>query len=132
MQENSRKTSISASLTMLKPLTVWITISRGKSPQRGVPDTLTCFLRNLYAGQEATVRTRHGTMNWLKIGKGEEQDGRGVGGHRISLSPWIHQEYTFRHRNGSRTPAESGQERPTVEHNIQSHGKFRRTKELEG
>ena len=36
----------------------------------GIPDYLTCFLRNLYAGQEATVRTRHGTMKWLQIGKG--------------------------------------------------------------
>ena len=34
-------------------------------------DHLTCLLKNLYAGQEATVRTRHGTMDWLKIGKGE-------------------------------------------------------------
>ena len=36
----------------------------------GIPDHLTCFLRNLYAGQEATVRTRHGTMDWFQIGKG--------------------------------------------------------------
>ena len=36
----------------------------------GVPDHLTCLLRNLYAGQEATVRTRHGTTDWFKIGKG--------------------------------------------------------------
>ena len=40
----------------------------------------------------------------------EEQDGRGVGGHGVHLSPWIHQEYTFRHRSACRTPAESGQE----------------------
>ena len=38
--------------------------------EMGVPDHLTCLLRNLYVGQEATVRTRHGTMNWFKIGKG--------------------------------------------------------------
>ena len=38
--------------------------------EMGIPDHLTCFLRNLYAGQEATVRTRHGTMVWLQIGKG--------------------------------------------------------------
>ena len=37
--------------------------------QMGIPDRLTCLLRNLYAGQEATVRTRHGTMDWFKIGK---------------------------------------------------------------
>ena len=36
----------------------------------GIPDHLTCLLRNLYAGQEATVRTKHGTTNWFKIGKG--------------------------------------------------------------
>ena len=35
----------------------------------GIPDHLTCLLRNLYAGQEATVKTRHGTMDWFKIGK---------------------------------------------------------------
>ena len=39
-----------------------------------VPDHFTCLLRNLYAGQEATVRTRHGTMDWFKIGKGLHQD----------------------------------------------------------
>ena len=42
--------------------------------EMGTPDNLTCLLRNLYAGQEATVRTRHGTRNWFKIGKGECQD----------------------------------------------------------
>ena len=39
----------------------------------GIPDHLTCLLRNLYAGQEATVRTGHGTTNWFQIGKGECQ-----------------------------------------------------------
>ena len=39
----------------------------------GIPDHLTCLLRNLYAGQEAAVRTRHGTMNWFKTGKGVRQ-----------------------------------------------------------
>ena len=39
----------------------------------GIPDHLTCLLRNLYAGQEATVRTGHGTMDWLQIGKGVHQ-----------------------------------------------------------
>ena len=38
-----------------------------------IPDYLTCLLRNLYAGQEATVRTRHGMMNWFKMGKGVRQ-----------------------------------------------------------
>ena len=40
----------------------------------GIPDSLTCLLQNLYAGQEATVRTRHGTMDWFHIGKGVCQD----------------------------------------------------------
>ena len=39
----------------------------------GIPDHLTCLLRNLYAGQEATVRTGHGTMDWFQIGKGVRQ-----------------------------------------------------------
>ena len=66
-QGDSRKTS--ASLTMLKLLTVWITTHCGKSLKRmGKADHLTCLLRNLYAGQEATVRTGHGTTDWFKIG----------------------------------------------------------------
>ena len=60
-QESSRKTSISALLIAPKPLTVWIT-KNGKTLQEiGILDHLTCLLRNLYAGQEATVRTGHGT-----------------------------------------------------------------------
>ena len=38
--------------------------------EMGIPDHLTCLLRNLYAGQEATVRTGHGTRDWIQIGKG--------------------------------------------------------------
>ena len=63
-QRNSRKTSTSASLTMLKPLTcvdhnkLWRTLK-----EMGILDYLTCLLRNLYAGQEATVRTGHGTTD---------------------------------------------------------------------
>ena len=73
-QENSRKTSISALLTMPKPLTVWITINCGKIlKEMGIPDHLTCLLRNLYAGQEATVRTKHGTTDWFQIEKGVHQ-----------------------------------------------------------
>ena len=41
--------------------------------EMGIPDHLTCLLRNLYVGQEAIVRTRHGTMDWFKIGKGVRQ-----------------------------------------------------------
>ena len=55
--------------TMPKPLTVWITINWKILKEMGIPD-LTCLLRNLYAGQEATVRTGHGTTNWFQIGKG--------------------------------------------------------------
>ena len=42
--------------------------------EMGIPDNLTCLLRNLYAGQEATVRTIHGTTDWFQIGKGVHQD----------------------------------------------------------
>ena len=71
--KSSRKTSISALLTMPKPLTVWITINCGKFLEMGIPDHLTCLLRNLYAGQEATVRTGHGKTDWFQIGKGVRQ-----------------------------------------------------------
>ena len=54
---------------MPKPLTVWITTNCGKLLEMGIPDHLACLLRNLYAGQEATVRTGHGTMDWFKLGK---------------------------------------------------------------
>ena len=73
-QESSRKTSISALLTMPKPLTV---VDHNKLwkilKEMGIPDHLTCLLRNLYAGQEATVRTGHGTTDWFQIGKGVRQ-----------------------------------------------------------
>ena len=69
-QESSRKTSISALLTMPKALTVWIAINWKILKEMGVPDHLTCLLINLYAGQEVTVRTGHGTTNWFQIGKG--------------------------------------------------------------
>ena len=72
-QESSRKTSISALLTMPKPLTVWITINWKILQEMGIPDHLTCLLRNLYAGQKATVRTGHGTTDWFQIGKGVRQ-----------------------------------------------------------
>ena len=61
-QESSRKTSTSALLTTPKPLTVWITTDFGDF-----------FKRNLYTGQEATVRTGHGTTDWFHIGKGVHQ-----------------------------------------------------------
>jgi len=72
-QESSRKACISALLTMPKPLTVWITRNWKIVQEMGTPDHLTCLLRNLYAGQKATVRTRHGTTDWFQIGKGVRQ-----------------------------------------------------------
>ena len=72
-QESFQKTSISALLTMPKPLTVWITTNWKILQDMGIPDHLTCLLRNLYAGQEATVRTGRGTINWFQIGKGVRQ-----------------------------------------------------------
>ena len=69
-QESSRKTSIFALLTMPKPLTVWITIDWKILKEMGLPNHLTCLLRNTYVGQEATVGTGHGTTEWFQIGKG--------------------------------------------------------------
>ena len=85
-QESSRKTSTSALLTMPKPLTVdhnklWKILK-----EMEVPDHLTCLLRNLYAGQEASVRTRHGTADWFQIGKGVHQG--------CILSPCLFNLYT--------------------------------------
>ena len=62
-QERSRKTSISALLTMPKPLTLWITINWNILKEMGLPGHLPYLLRNLYAIQEATVRTGHGTTD---------------------------------------------------------------------
>ena len=72
-QESSRKTSISALLTMPKPLTMCITVNWKILEKMGIPDHLTYLLRNLYAGQEATVRTGYGTTDWFQIGKGVHQ-----------------------------------------------------------
>ena len=59
---------------MPKPFTVWMTTNCGKFlKEMGIPDHLTCFLRNLYACQEATVRTGHGTTDWVQIGKRAHQ-----------------------------------------------------------
>ena len=69
-QESSRKTTTSALLTMPKPLTVWITANWKILKEMGVQDHLICLLRNLYAGQEAAVRTGHGARDWFQIGKG--------------------------------------------------------------
>ena len=58
--------SILSLLTMPKPLTVWITINWKILKEMGIPDHLTCLFKNLYAGQEATVRTGHGTTDCSK------------------------------------------------------------------
>ena len=68
-QESSRQTSTSVLLTIWKPLTVWITTNWKIRQEMEILDHLTCLLRNLYAGQEATVRTGHGTTAWFQIGK---------------------------------------------------------------
>ena len=60
-------------LTMLKPLTVWITTNWKILTEMGIPDHLTCPLRNLYVGKEATVRILYGTTDWFKIEKGVQQ-----------------------------------------------------------
>ena len=54
---------------MPKPLAVWITINWKILKEMGIPDHLTCLLRNLYVGQEATVRSGHGTTDCFQIGK---------------------------------------------------------------
>ena len=76
---------------MLKPLTVWITANWKIIKEMGIPDQLTCLQKNLYAGQEATVRIRHETMDWFQIEKGVCQG--------CILSPCVfnvHAEYVMR------------------------------------
>jgi len=67
-QETSRKVSTYASLTTLKAVTMWITTIWKILRELGIQDHFSCLLRNLYAGQEATVSPKHGTMvpNWEK------------------------------------------------------------------
>ena len=72
-QESSRKTSTSALLTTPKPLTVDCNKLWKILKEMGIPEHLTCLLRNLYAGQEATVKTGHGTTDWFQTGKGVRQ-----------------------------------------------------------
>ena len=72
-QESSRKTSISSLLTMPKPLTVWVATNWKILQETGILDHLICLLRNLYAGQETTVRTGHETTDWFQIRKGVRQ-----------------------------------------------------------
>ena len=72
-QESSRKTSTSALLTIPKPFTVWITKNCEKFLEMKILDHLAYLLRNLCAGQEATIRTRQRTADWFQIGKGVRQ-----------------------------------------------------------
>ena len=98
-QESSRKTS--SFLTTPKPLTVWITTNWKILKEMGIPDHLTCLLRNLYAGQEATVRTGHGTTDCFQMGKGI---------HRVCiLSPCLFNFYAkYIMRNAVVDEAQSG------------------------
>ena len=99
-QENSRKTSTSASLTTPKPLTVWITVNWKILTEMEIPDHRTCLLRNPYAGQEATVVTRHETMDWFQIGKEVH--------HGCILSPCLfnlHAEYIMQNAGLDETQA---------------------------
>ena len=72
-KQEFQKNIYSALLTMPKPSTVWITTNWKILEEMGISDHLTCLLRNLYAGQEATVITEHGTTDWFQIGKGVHQ-----------------------------------------------------------
>ena len=76
-QESSRKASISALLTEINYVKAFDCVDHNQLwkilKEMGIPDHLTCLLRNLYAGQEATVRTGHGTTDWFQIGKGVHQ-----------------------------------------------------------
>ena len=100
-QESSRKTSTAALLTVPKPVTVWITANWNILQEMGVPAHLTCLLRNLYAGQEATVRTGHGTTDWFQIGKGVCQG--------CILSPCVFNSYAeYIMRNAGLEEAQAG------------------------
>ena len=100
-QESSKKTSTSALLTTLKPLTMWITTNWIILREMGIPDHLTCLLRNMYVGQEATLRTRHGTMYCFQIGKGVRQG--------CILSPCLFNLYAeYIRRNSGLDEAQAG------------------------
>ena len=76
---------------MPKPLTVWITTNWKFLKEMVIPDHLTCLLRNLYAGQEATVRTGQGSSDWFQIRKGVRQ------GCMLSLCQFnLYAEYIMR------------------------------------
>ena len=101
-QESSRKTSTSALWTTkafdhVDYNKLWKILK-----EMEIPDHLTCFLRNLYAGQETTVRTGHGTTDWFQIGKGVRQD--------CILSPCLfslHAEYNMQNEGWIKQKVES-------------------------
>ena len=106
-QKSSRRNIYFFFIYYAKALTVWITINWKSLKEMRIPDHLTCLLRNLYAGQEATVRTGHGTTNWFQIGKGVRQG--------CILSPCLFNFYAEnimrtlgwkKHKLESRLPAE--------------------------
>ena len=78
-QGNLKKKIYFCFIDYIKALTLWITTNCGKFLRRWEYQTTLPVLRNLHAGQEAIVRTRQGTMNWFKIGKGVHQ------GYAVSL-----------------------------------------------
>ena len=87
---------------MLKPLTVWIITDYARFFEMEIPDHFTCLLRNMYAGQEATVRNGHGTTDWFQIEKGVCQG--------CILSPCLfnlHAEYIIRNAGLDEAQAES-------------------------
>ena len=98
-RESSGKTS--ALLTMPKPLTVDHSKLWKILQEMEIPDHLTCLFRNLYAGQEATVRTGHGTTDWFQTGKGVHQD--------CVLSPCLFSLYAeYLMRNAGLEEAQAG------------------------
>ena len=85
----------------VKALTVWITTNWKILQEMGIPDHFTCLLRNLYSGQEAAVRTRHGTKDWFQIGKGVRQG--------CMLSPYLFNLYAeYIMRNAGLEEAQAG------------------------
>ena len=90
---------------MPNPLTVWITINWKILKEMGIPDHLTCLLRSLYAGQEATVRTGHGITDWFQIGKEVRQG--------CILSPCLFNFYAeYIMRNAGLEEAQAGIKNP--------------------
>ena len=86
---------------MPKSLTVWITKNWKSFQQMGLPDHLTCLLRNLYEGQEATVRTGHRTTDWFQIRKEVCQG--------CTLSPYLFNLYAeYIMRNAGLDEAQAG------------------------